>query len=234
MKGFIRILSLIVCIAGFIPCGASASASGEASEAVPADSLTALRAFAEIPLEVLDMVRPSSRLDMIDYYSHADSLWSAPNAMGGKSRLLQVADDYLRMEVTPSSTLEIKILPRGKDRIVMTLYTVGDSDVAKDTEIRFFDRALNPIDGRQMLSLPSLKSFFRLKGSGVKESELLEAVPFAAVYCTTGPGDTPLTAVLTSADLLPQETSGLLKPLLIPGFAARWNGKSFKFRPLPD
>lgn len=207
--------------------GVPAMSAGQSP--LPDAPLTALRAFADIPLDVLDMLRPSTRLDMIDYYEHADSLWNAPNALGGNSRFLEVADDYLRVEVTPVSTLEVKILPaKNNKKLVMTLYTVGTDDGVKDTEVRFFDELFNPIFDNKLIKSPDLTRFFSLKGSGISEKELRKLISVVAVQYSTGAGDTPLTAALTSLEILPQETRDILKPHLIQSLSSPWKG-SYKF-----
>ncbi len=242
------------------------------------ESLTASEVFANIPLEVLDMLRPSTRLDMLDYYSHADSLWVAPDALGGKSQLLQVAPDYLKVSVTPVSTLEIKILPSKKGDIIMTLYTVSDTTLsaiesrhwlrpsksksclrpgtdgfpavrepakrqpmesrhsclrpavgAADTEVKFFDKDLKPLDSKKFLKAPTLKDFFNLKDSSLTEKQLEEKLPFQTIAYTTGPGETPLTATFTTLSTLSQEDRDQLTPLLTPSLSATWN-PTYKFR----
>ncbi|MDE6478750.1 MAG: DUF3256 family protein, partial [Muribaculaceae bacterium] len=176
--------------------------------------LTASKVFAEIPLEVLDMLRQSTRLDMIDYYSQADSLVTVQDALGGQSRLQQVESDYLKVSVTPVSTLEIKLLPAKKDQIIMTLYTVGNDSLASDTQVKFFDSALKPLSTEKYLKTPVLKDFFTLKNSGLSASEVAEKIPFEAIVYSTGPGDTPLTATLTTLKAISKEDRDLLTPLL--------------------
>lgn len=194
----------------------------------PADSLTASRFFADAPLEVLDMIRPSSRLDMLDYYSHADSLISVPNALDGKSRLVQVTDDYLKVEVTPVSVLEIKRLPYRKSALFMTLYTVGSDSVARDTHVGFYDAGMRPLPADKFLKAPSGKAFFHNSGSDITDANLAEWMPFQTVAYTIGPGDTPLTATVTTLATLPEETRASLIPILTPSLSAPWKG-SFKF-----
>ncbi len=95
-------------------------ASGAFSTNVEADTrdtvLTpAERALVDMPSDVLEIVPVSARLDMIDYL-RADTLRYVPNAMNGLSRLLPpVTDSFVEMEVTPVSTVQIKILPEGGD-----------------------------------------------------------------------------------------------------------------------
>lgn len=201
-----------------------ASAAGHAAvNAV--DTLTASKVFAEIPLEVLDMLRPSTRLDMLDYYTQADSLITVQNALGGESRLEQVAPDYLKVSVTPVSTLEIKLLPLKKSHVIMTLYTVGDTDMAQDTDVRFFDQQLRPLDLKKFMKAPELTDFFTLRGSSLDEDDLREKMPYAAMVYSTGPGDIPLTATLTTLCALSQEDRDLLTPLLTPTLTAPWKSK---------
>ncbi|MDE6650284.1 MAG: DUF3256 family protein [Muribaculaceae bacterium] len=194
------------------------------------ERLTASRVFAEIPLEVLDMLRPSTRLDMLDYYAQADSMLVAVDALGGSSSLQQVTDDYLKLSVTPVSTLEIKILPYGKRQLVMTVYTTGGDDMAKDSEVRFFDSGMQPLPAGKFMKAPTLTDFFNLKGSGISEKELKEKVPFIAVEYTSGPGETPLEATLTSLRVISQEERDLLTAFLIPTLTASWK-KSYRFTP---
>ncbi len=196
------------------------------------EQLTASKVFAEIPLEVLDMLRPSTRLDMLDYYSHADSILTVQDALGGSSRFEQVSPDYMKVSVTPASTLEIKILPIGKKNVVMTLYTVGsdfsESSNNTDTEVRFFDSNLSPLDPAKFLKAPTLKDFFNIRNSGLGEADLKEKIPFTSIVYTTGPGDAPLTAKFTTLNTLSKEDRDLLSPYLIPQLSALWKS-SFKF-----
>ena len=204
-----------------------ASASGYAG-VNGSDTLTASKVFAEIPLDVLDMLRPSMRLDMLDYYSQADSILTVQDALGGQSRLEQLTPDYIKVSVTPISTLEIKILKSGKKQIVMTLYTVGGVGAAKDTDIRFFDALLRPLDKSKFIKAPGLLDFFDLKDLKEKQltkAELIEKIPFAAVAYSTGPGEAPLSATLTTLDVISEGDRELLTPLLSPTLSAIWKGK---------
>lgn len=195
----------------------------------PRDALTAANVFRNIPLEVLEILRPSTRLDMLDYYEQADSLWQAPNAMEGYSQLEIVTPDYLKLIISPVSTLEIKILTSGKAwgkrQFAMTIYTVGGDDVSKDSSVEFFDEYLMPVRQNVFLKMPELKDYFNLKGSDVTLKELRDYLPFQTVEFSTGPGDTPLTATFTTLDKAPEETRQKLMPLLKNPLTLVWKGK---------
>lgn len=210
----------------FIFMMALACATGVTAKTVEAgDTLTASRVFREIPLDVLEILRPSTRLDMLDYYEQADSLWQAPNAMEGYSRLQTVTPDYLKLTVSPVSTLEIKILPVKKGQIAMTIYTVGGEGVSKDSSVEFFDENLQPLRRGDLLKDPEMKDYFDLKDSEVTLKELREALPFQTVEYSTGPGDTPLTATFTTLNNSPEETRKKYEPLLKAPLTLTWKGK---------
>lgn len=206
----------------------SATLSAVAKTVEAGDSLTATRVLADIPLEVLDMLRVSARLDMIDYYEQLDSLHMVNDALGGNSRLETVAPDYLKLSVTPVSTLEIKILPYKKRDIVMTLYTTGGEGIAKDTEVAFFDADLRPLPVDKFLKRPDIADFFNLKESDISEKELKDILPFMAVEYSIGSEETPLRASLTTQEMLSEETKEILTPILKPSLTAEWKDK-FRF-----
>lgn len=216
------------CLAVFA-AGHAAVKGIEPSVGDSADTLTSLKVFAELPLEVTEMIRPSTRLDMIDYYTQADSLLTAVNALGGESRIEEVAPDYMRVSVTPVSTLEIKLLQSGRRPVVMTLYTTGDQEAARDTEVRFFDAELRPLETLKFLKPPKLTDYFTLNGSGISEKELMEKIPYMAVEYTTGPGEAPLKATLTTVEVISQEDRDQLIPILVPALSAQWKGQ-YRFK----
>lgn len=189
------------------------------------DTLTAAGVFREIPLQVLELLRPSTRLDMLDYYEQADSLLQAPNAMEGYSQLQIVEPDYLKVTISPVSILEIKILPGKKGQIAMTIYTVGSEEVNKDSSVEFFDSSLQPLRRDDYLKMPDLKDYFNLKDSGISLRELRDALPFQTVEYTTGPGSTPLTATFTTLGNAPEETRKKFEPLLRAPLTLTWKGR---------
>lgn len=196
-----------------------------------ADTITASSAFARLPLTVLDILRPSTRLDMLDYWN-ADSVWHAPNTLGGESLLERVGPDYLTVRLTEVSTLQICVLPRWKSHrlpLVMTLYTIGGKNEGGDTEISFFDSDLNPVSADKFFKAPETKDFFRAaKGSKVKVRELEAQLPFATVSYIGIPGNPfRMMGRLTAGAWLAEEAREALTPYLLKGIEWEWDGQKF-------
>lgn len=210
LRKFVMILAGVVCM--------SASAL-----AAPADTITVRRAFVDLPVNVLDILKRSTRLDMLDYYD-VDSIYSAPNSMEGYSKLIKVTDSYLSLEITPVSTLQIKILKgkKGND-YVMTVYTVGDDGQAPDSDVRFFDSSLNELPRDKFFKLPDLKEFFDIpKGSLTTMKEIEQMVPFPTVEYTVSPDSETMTGKLTVGAYMNVDDYNIVKLFEKPQVNFRW------------
>ena len=145
---------LLILIVALLPL-----ALGAKKEETP-DTISARRAFIEMPASVLELISTDTRLDMLDYFD-AGSPYTAINELHGNSRLKTLTPDYAEVEVTPVSRLQIKVLPMKKgNQIVMAVYTTGDSIGTRDSDIYFFDAGMNPLPAEKYLKLPKLSEFF--------------------------------------------------------------------------
>lgn len=207
---------------------ASALAPFSASGAEPKPDntlLTAREAFVNLPLEVMDLLPKSTRLDMLDYFE-ADSVWQAKNTLGGPSVLEQLSDNRLTVKLTPVSRLQVCILPSVKKNegpVVMTLYTVGDD--APDTELNFFSREMAPLEEKKFFKAPKLRDFFNVdRRSGRSEKELEQIVAFPTVEYEMEQGGR-LVGRLTVSPLLSQEDREALDKYLRKDLRWEWKGK---------
>lgn len=204
------------------------AARAEQSARPAPEALTAREVFTRLPIGVLDLLNRSTRLDMLDYFD-ADSLWSAPNAMEGVSRLNTVKPDYLSLQVTDVSTLAIRILPTKREPVVMVLYTVGSEEEGPDTEVQFFDASLRPLDTGKYLSMPKPGDFLDIpKGTDRKEIEAL--LPFPTIEWKVSEDAPLLQGRMTLGSHLPLESADRIRPLLKPWLSWTWDGSRWKPR----
>lgn len=207
----------------------SLSCMGKGKES--ADTVTARRAFIEMPSGTLDLLPRDTRLDMLDYYDN-DSIYRAPNNMRGTSFLQAVTPDFLSVQLTPVSSLQIKVhrMTNGRE-ILMTIYTTGTESDSADSEIAFYDADLNPLPADRFFPTPKLSDFFDTKGYKTKMKEIEEILPFHAIVYTAAPGSDSVTGRLTYNDLLTVEDAHLIELFLKPSVNFIWNGKQYKIKP---
>lgn len=222
-------LLIVSAFATFNPGNASAAPKGEvSSDSVSSRSLTARMVFEKIHTSDLEILPPSTRLDMLDYWD-VDSVYKASNAMEGLSWLETVKPTYLKVRITPVSTLEIKILPEKKDSIVMTIYTVGDDVQAQDSQVKFYDENLQQLDSSKYFKMPEVKDFFEIPhGSTTKMKELEDMIPFPTVALSANPDNDNLEARLTVEKYINEDDWNIAKLFLKPDVILRWQKGKYK------
>lgn len=194
----------------------------------PNDEFTARKAFESIHCSALEILPPSSRLDMLDYWD-VDSVYKASNAMNGLSWLEAVNPTYLKVRISSASTLEFKILKTKKEDVLMTVYTVGDDTQAMDSEVKFYDPQLQELETKKYFELPRVKDFFEIpKGSTTKMKEIEEMIPFPTICITAFPDNDNLEARLTVEQYINQDDWNIAKLFEKPYITFEWKKDRYK------
>lgn len=212
---------IMILIVALLPLAAGAK-KGETP-----DTISARRAFIEMPSSVLELVSKDTRLDMLDYFD-AGSPYVAVNELHGNSQLKALTPDYAEIEVTPVSRLQIKVLPLKKgNQIVMAVYTTGDSIGTRDSDIYFFDASMNPLPNEKFLKQPKLADFFGSRNYKNNAREIKNGIPYYGVEYRLDPATTTLSAGITLDEIVSEEARKVLQPLLKPGIDYIWTGSRF-------
>ena len=194
-------------------------------------TISARDAFAKMPMEYLDLIDPSTRLDMLDYFD-ADSIMQAKNNMYGISRLVSVSPSFLEVKITEVSSYQIKIV-RGKDEdYVVAAYTISPDGGVPDSSLFFFDAEMRPMETRRFIRLPGIKDFFSFtKGSDITPAYIQDVIPFPSIVYSLSPDSDTINARITSGGYIDRNEYLRIQKYLNPdGIVFRWNGKQF----LPD
>lgn len=193
------------------------------------DSISAREAFVKMPAQSLDLLDQAMRREML-HYLDADTICDVMNAMEGMSHLIApVTDRYLRVQVTPVTTLCLHTLPYKKGMVVASIYTVGDSLQAKDSDLRFYDTEMHPLPREKFIKIAESKDFLDLKDvDSSTRRELLSLIPFPTVEYSLSPGSDILTATLTVGEFMGKENMDKLLPYLQRTRSYRWNGTRYE------
>lgn len=191
--------------------------------------LTARAVFESLQAPSLEILKRTTRLDMLDYWD-ADSVYHAQNALGGFSWIENLTPYFAKIIISPVSSLEIKVLPYKKSKIVMTVYTIGDERQAEDSGVDFYDASLAPLDAKKYFESPDLKCFFDIpKGSLTSMKEIREMIPFPTVAYELSAQGTTLKARLTVEKYMNIDDWNIVKLFLKPEISAEWKDK-YKFK----
>lgn len=217
-----KILSIILAAMGIMVIAAPISAEVKTA----GDTLTAREVFVNLPLKNLDILRRTTRLDMLDYYD-VDSIWQAPNGMGGLSSLEKVTPRFLEVKITPVTQMQIMLLPTKRGDITACLYTIGSDNHAADTDVTFLDAEMQPLPTDKYLKMPSIRDFFRVPDKS-DMTKVEDIVPFPTIRFSANPRTGDLTANLTVGKFMSQEDYDTIKQWLVPQLTYRWTGSRYQ------
>lgn len=198
--------------------------------AAESDNVSVRDAFVNIQSPAIDILKKTTRLDMLDYWD-ADSVYKAQNAMEGLSWLEAAGDTFLKVRVSPVSTYELKILPLKKGKVIMGIYTVGGESQAMDSQIDFYDSNLNKLDASRYFKAPDLQAFFDIpKGALTSMKEIREMIPFPTVAYSAEEYADNVTARLTVSEYMDVDNYNIIKIFLKPQIILQWDGSRYKYK----
>ncbi len=205
--------------------------SEAAAAKVAADTLTIREAFANLPLDVVEIIPRRIRLDMLDYLEHGE-MKPVRNSMNGMSSIVApVSDSLLNVEVTASSHLTIRLLPAKKGSLAMCIYTLGSDRQARDSEVRFFNGAMQMLKTSKYFPTLKLDDFLDLSRLSDKEKKTVKAmVPFPTVEYNLEPGSTSIRVRLSVGTFMGEEDFDRLKPYMRDRRLV-WNGSKYILSP---
>lgn len=104
--------------------------------------------FVIMPDQYAPQLESAWRKDLVDLY-HAGKEAKLKNTMNGFSTLKELTDDYLLLQVTDRSTIEMKLLPLVNETYVVCMVTTVYGPVP-DSRIDFFSTDWKPLEASDL------------------------------------------------------------------------------------
>ncbi|HET9571718.1 MAG TPA: DUF3256 family protein [Bacteroidales bacterium] len=93
--------------------------------------------FTQMPAELIPSITVDTRKDLIDFYQNG-KLAVMPAAFGGKVELKTLKDDYLRLQTSESSDIQIKKIQTNDSlQVLAVVRTVAGP--LRDSRVKFYD-----------------------------------------------------------------------------------------------
>ena len=174
--------------------------------------------FLEAPDSIFPLISKSYRADMVDYID-AGMTAKVNNSLDGTSVLEELAPDFMRLAVTASSTMQLKLLPLENDTVICVVKSVVAEAV--DSRIYFYDKEWNLLDGAGLFCFPSIGDFFVSSAD-----EYVDMCDIYLVSLTLSAADNTLVAEYTMPAYMSVDDAQRVKPLLRK-LVYCWNGERF-------
>lgn len=178
--------------------------------------------FKQMPSGMFPYITNTNRLDFIDF-KDANMKAEVNNSLGGKSEMKVLTDNYIEVELSSVSNLQIKLLPKDSTKVICMVTTFFGPEA--DSKLQFFSSTWKPLDIKSVM--PSFDNFFVKPDSITNERfiQLKKMVEPVMYHIMLSSKDNTITYTL-SLPLINNEDKKSLETVLRQ-VVLKWNGKSF-------
>lgn len=170
--------------------------------------------FTAMPDSFTPQLESAWRKDLVDLYKEGKSA-KLQNTMDGTSILKTLSDDYVDLQITDVSALQLKLLPLVNNTYIICMVNTVAGPV-KDSRISFYTTDWNPLDAKDLFTPSEMSSFIKARtdqtAAEYKEARL--AADMLLVEYRLNPANTELEAILTTPQYLGKEQRALLMPFI--------------------
>ena len=170
--------------------------------------------FIAMPDSIAPLLSQVNKEDCVDFLD-SNMKAEVTNRFGGKTEMKVLTDDYVLMQTTPGSTLEMKLFPvNDSTKVVCMVKTVCAS--ACDSEIRFYasdwSKELSMDD---FLQRPDVEAFYLPQDSITEEYTLTrKKADMDLMKASLSKNDASLTFIYTTPEYMNKEDKEKLLPSL--------------------
>ncbi|MBR5828616.1 MAG: DUF3256 family protein [Bacteroidaceae bacterium] len=176
--------------------------------------------FLNAPDELFPLLTRNGRADCVDYID-AGMEATVANVLGGVCRMKVLTDDFVEIEPSGASSMQVRMLPAGGDTLLCVVNTVKAE--AADSRISFYTKGWEKVPAKGLFEAPAIKDFFVSADSAAL---YVDRCDIYLVRLALSKDENTLTAEYTMPDYMAESDSALIKPLLC-RIVYRWNGKKF-------
>ena len=170
--------------------------------------------FTAMPDQYIPQLEHAWRKDLVDLYTSGKES-RLKNTMNGFSTLKNLTSDYLLLQVTDRSTIEMKLLPLVNNTNVICLVKTVNGPVP-DSRIEFFTTEWEPLAASDLFT-PVEADWFIKEDADKNSTAFLDAasrLDMDLIQYSLSPENLTLTATYTTPQYLSQEDRKIVTPFI--------------------
>ncbi len=170
--------------------------------------------FINMPDKYIPQMESAWRKDIVDLYSSGKEA-RLQNTMRGYSRMLKLTDDYLLLEVTERSTIEMKLLPLVNNTFVVCMITTVKGPVP-DSNIDFYTTEWELLSTTDLFTPVSAEWFIKedVDKSQDAYKDAIARLDMDLIHYELNPDNQTLTATYTTPLYLDVKERQKVQPFL--------------------
>lgn len=220
MKVKIQILSILLFAGGI--CSFT-SAYAQTSVRTP----EAKKLFVNMPDSLTPLLTAVNKADCIDFLESKMKA-QVDNRFGSKSEMTELSKDYVRMQMTPQSTWQMKSLALNDSTHVVCIINTACAP-ACDSRVSFYTTDWKPLSASRFVTLPVMDDFMLSPDSAAIYTfdEARRSADMLLMKADLNKDHTELTVTLSTPDYMSKETAEKLMPFLRRSIVYQWKDGVF-------
>lgn len=181
--------------------------------------------FLQMPSDVLPTLNLAARRDLVDFYENNRTA-TAPSVFDYKATLSVFTEDYLLLQTSSVSTLQVKLLPVSDNTVILLINTAMGP--LPDSRVRFYTKNWKPIQG---ISMPELLPRLFLDTTRLNADQMSRFDQICRHFFVRMDADPMAPAMHVRASFsedVPQELLAPFKGFYTDSLTLTWNGKGFQ------
>lgn len=159
--------------------------------------------FVAMPDSVLPLLTKTNRMDCVDFLD-SNMKAEVKNRFNNTSELKVLTKDYLELQLTSQSSVEMKLLPLNDSvKVVCMVHTVCGS--VCDSEITFYDTLWKQLPAKNYITLPEVDRFYYLNTNDESYATVRKAADMNLMKANLSSEASTLTFIYTTPDYLSKE-----------------------------
>lgn len=181
--------------------------------------------FVNMPDSLSPLLTGVNRADCVDFLE-SNMKAQVDNRFGGKSEMTDLGKDYIRMQLSPQTSWQMKVLATSDTTQVICTVSTACAPVC-DSAIRFYTTDWKELPAAPYLMLPVADDFFITPDSAslYDFQKARQQVDMLLVKADFNKSDNTLVFTLTTPEYIENETAEKLKTFLRRPLVYRWEGK---------
>ena len=159
--------------------------------------------FVAMPDSVLPLLTKTNRMDCIDFLD-SNMKAEVKNRFNKTSELKVLTKDYLELQLTSQSSVEMKLLPMNDSvKVVCMVHTVCGP--VCDSEITFYDTQWKQLPSKNFITLPEVDRFYYLNTNEESYATVRKAADMYLMKANLSSEASTLTFIYTTLEYLSKE-----------------------------
>ncbi|WP_299230171.1 DUF3256 family protein [uncultured Bacteroides sp.] len=178
--------------------------------------------FVSMPDSLSPLLTKVNRQDFADFLSSGMKA-VVKNRFGGKSEMLKLTDDYLKIKTTESSSEEMKLLPLN-DSVNVVCVIKTYSGPAEDSRVYFYSTDWKELPLSEFISLPQHADFYKAANDSINTVSKEEFTDEMFVMkAELSDKDNNIVFKYKTLETMGKENAELMKPYAVDSLKFKWN-----------